>query len=156
MNNIYNKLAELQWQIQHHDLHMNPRDTIQIEVPDFDLDIDDISPTTIDQQSNNPSTQGSATPNSKAEEQQIEHITPAPSHHNTDSQEIDWPDAIPVEIPPQRDQQNDQRINIQPTRLNSEPVKMPQLEENLDEEQHQDLDSYLMHHNTFEASQRIC
>ena len=115
MNNIYNKLAELQWQIQYHDLHMNSRDTIQIEVPDFNPDIDDISPTTIDQQSNNPSTQGSVTPTSKPEEQQIEHITPAPSHQDTDSQEIDWPDAIPVEIPPQRDQQNDQRINIQPT-----------------------------------------
>ena len=76
---------ELQWQIQHHDPPMNPRDTIQIEAPDFNLDIDDISPTTIDQQSNNLSTQGSATPNSKAKEQQIERITPAPSHHNTDS-----------------------------------------------------------------------
>ena len=53
MNNIYNKLVELQWQIQHHDLHMNSGDTIQIEAPDFDLDIDDISPTTIDQESNN-------------------------------------------------------------------------------------------------------
>ena len=102
VNNIYNKLVELQWQIQHHDLHMNPRDTIQIEAPDFDPDIDDVSPTTIDQQSNSPSTQGSATPNSRAEKQQIECITPAPSHHDTDSQEIDWPDVIPVEIPPQR------------------------------------------------------
>ena len=115
VNNIYHKLVELQWQIQHHDPHMNPGDTIQIEVPDFDSDIDDISPTTIDQQSNNPSTQGSATPTSKAEEQQIESITPASSHHDIDSQEIDWPDAIPVEIPPQRDQHNDQRINIQLT-----------------------------------------
>ena len=61
VNNIYNKLVELQQQIQHCDPHMNPRDTIQIEAPDFDLDIDYISPTTIDQQSNNPSTQGSAT-----------------------------------------------------------------------------------------------
>ena len=135
---------------------MNSGDTIQIEAPDFDPDIDDISPTTIDQQSNNLSTQGSATPTSKAEEQQIEHITPAPSHQDTDSQEIDWPDAIPVEIPPQRDQQNDQRINIQPTRHNSGPVKIPQLEENSDEDQYQDLDTYLMHHNTFEASQCIC
>ena len=155
VNNIYNKLAELQRQIQHSDLHMNSRDTIQIEMPDFDLDIDDISPTTIDQQPNNPSTQGSATPTSKAEEQQIERITPAPSHQDTDSQEIDWPDAIPVEIPPQRDQQNDQRINIQLTRRNSEPVEIPQLEENLDEEQYQNLDTCLMHHNTFEASQCI-
>ena len=155
VNNIYNKLVELQWQIQHRDPYMNPRDTIKIEVPDFDPDIDDISPTTIDQESNNLLTQGSVTSTSKAEEQQIDHVTPAPSHHNTDSQEIDWSDVIPVEIPPQRDQQNDQRINIQPTRRNTEPVKIPQLEENSDEEQHQDLDSYLMHHNTFQASQHI-
>ena len=156
VNNIYNKLVELQRQIQHRDPLMNPGDTIQIEVPDFDLDIDDVSPTAIDQQSNNPSTQGSATPTSKAEEQQIEHITPAPSHQDTDSQQIDWPDAIPVEIPPQRDQQNDQRINTQLTRCNSGPVEIPQLEENSDEEQYQDLDTYLMHCNTFEASQHIC
>ena len=53
---------ELQQQIQHRDPHMNSGDTIQIEVPDLDPDIDDISPTTIDEESNNPVTQGSATP----------------------------------------------------------------------------------------------
>ena len=50
---------------------------------------------------------------------------------------------------------NDQSITIQSTRHNSEPVKIPQLEENLDEEQYQDLDTYLLHHNTFEESQHI-
>ena len=62
VNNIYNKLVELQPQIQHRDPHMNLGDTIQIEVPDFDPDIDDVSPTTIDQESNNLVTQGSPTP----------------------------------------------------------------------------------------------
>ena len=156
VNNIYNKLAELQWQIQHCDPHMNFGDTIQIEAPDFDPDIDDVSPSTIDQESNNPVTQGSATPTPKSAEKVIEHITPAPSHQDTDTQEVDWPDAIPVEIPSQSDQQNDQGITIQPTRCNSEPVEIPQLEENLEEKQYQDLDTYLTHHNTFEASQRIC
>ena len=155
MTNIYNKLAELQWQLQHRNLHMNSGDAIQIEVPDFNPDIDDVSPTTVDQESNNLSTQGSVTPTPKTAEQEIEHVTPAPSHQDTDSHEIDWPGAIPVEIPSQRDQQNDQRINIQPTRRNSEPVEIPQLEENSDEEQYQDLDTYLTHHNTFEASQHI-
>ena len=136
VNNIYNKLAELQWQIQHRNPHKNSGDAIQIEAPDFDPDTDDVSPTTIDQESNNPATQGSATPTLKTTKQEIECITPAPSHQDTDSQEIDWPDAIPVEIPSQGDQQNDQRINIQPTRRNSEPVKIPQLEENSDEEQY--------------------
>ena len=46
-------MVELQWQNQHRDLYMNSGDMIQIEAPDFDLDIDDISPTTIDQESNN-------------------------------------------------------------------------------------------------------
>ena len=109
---------ELQQQIQHHDPHMNSGDTIQIKAPDFDPDIDDVSPTTIDQESNYLSTQGSATPTPKTAEQEIEHITPVPPHQDIDSQEIDWPDAISVEIPSQRDQQNDQRINIQLTRCN--------------------------------------
>ena len=113
VNNIYNKLGELQWQIQHCDPHMNSGDTIQIEEPDFDPDIDDVSPTTIDQESNDPVTQGSASPTPKTAEQQIEHIAPAPSHQYPDWQETDWPDATPVEIPSQSDQQNDQRINIQ-------------------------------------------
>ena len=156
VNNIYNKLAELQWQIQHRDLHMNSGDTIQIEAPDFDPDIDDISPTTIDQESNNLLTQRSATPTPKTKESEIERITPAPSHQYTDWQETDWPDATSVEIPSQTDQQNGQRINTQSTQCNSEPVKILQLEENSEEEQYQDLDTYLMHHNTFEASQLIC
>ena len=113
MNNMCNKLAELQQQIQHHDPHMNSADTIQIEAPDFNPDIDDISPTTIDQESNNLLIQGTASPTPKTTELEIERITPAPPHQCTASQETDWPDAIPVEIPSQIDQPNDQRIDIQ-------------------------------------------
>ena len=112
MNNIYSKLAELQRQIQHHDLHMNSGDMIQIEAPDFDPDIDDISPTTIDQESNNLLTQGTASLTPKSTELEIECTTPAPSNQHTASQETDWPDAILVEIPSQIDQPNDQRIDI--------------------------------------------
>ena len=49
VNNIYNKLAELQRQIQHRDPHMNLGDMIQIEAPDFDPDINDVTSPTIDQ-----------------------------------------------------------------------------------------------------------
>ena len=108
-------MAEIQWQIQHHDPHMNSGDTIQIEAPDFDPDIDDVSPTSIDQESDNPETQGSETPTPKSAEKVIKSVTPAPSHQNTDTQEVDWPDAIPVEIPSQLDQQNEQRVTIQLT-----------------------------------------
>ena len=134
---------------------MNTGDKIQIEVPDFNPDIDDISPTTVDQESNNPVTQGLATPTPKSAEKVIEHTTPVPSLQDIDTQEVDWPDAIPVEILSQSDQQNNHSITTQSTRRDSEPVKIPQLEENMDEEQYQDLDTYLSYHNTFEASQCI-
>ena len=98
MNNLYNKLAELQWQIQHCDPHMNLGDTIQIEAPDFDPDIDDVSPTTIDQESNIRLTQGTISPTSKFTEPETAYIAPAPSNQHTAQQEMDWPDAILVEI----------------------------------------------------------
>ena len=104
---------ELQWQIQHRDPHMNLGDTIQIEAPDFDPDIDDISPITADWESDNRLTQGTISPTPKSTEPESECTAPAPSNHHTTLQEMDWPDAIPVEIPSQIDQSNGQRIDIQ-------------------------------------------
>ena len=85
----------------------------------------------------------------------IECRTPAPSHQDIDTQEVDWPHAVPVEILPQHNQQIEQSICTQLTQHNPEPAKIPQLEENSEEEQYLDLETYLTHHNTFEASQHI-
>ena len=156
VNNIYNKLAELQWQLHHPDPHMNTGDTIQIEVPDFNPDIDEVLATTMDEDANDPVTQGSVTPTLKSAEKVIECKTPAPSHQDIGTQEVDWPDTIPVEILPQPNQQIEQSIPIQLTQCNPEPAEIPQLEENSEEEQCQDLETNLTHHNTFKASQYIC
>ena len=155
INNIYNKLAGLQRQIQHHDLHMNSGDTIQIEAPDFDPDIDDISSPTMDEISNKLLTQGTASPTPKTTKPEIECSTPATSIQQIASQDTDWPGAIPVEIPSQIDQPEDQGIDRHQTQCNSDRAKIPDLEENSEEEQYTDLDSYLAHHNTYEASQCI-
>ena len=155
MHDIYKKLAELQWQLHHPNPHINTGDTIQIEAPDFNPDIDEVLPTTTDQDTNDPVTQGSVTSTLKSVEKVIECRTPAPLHQDIDTQEVDWPDAIPVEILPQPDQQIKQSTPSQPTRCNPAPSKIPQLEETSEEEQYQDLDTYLTHHNTFETSQRI-
>ena len=40
INNIYHKISELQQQLPHPIQHMNTGDIIQINVPEFDLDID--------------------------------------------------------------------------------------------------------------------
>ena len=134
---------------------MNTGDVIQIEVPDFDPDIDEALPISTDQHTNDPVTQGSVTPTLKSAEKVIECRTPAPSHQDIDTQEVDWPDAIPVEIPPQHDQQIKQNIPTQLTHQNLGPAEIPQLEDNSEGEQYQDLETYLSHHNMFEASQHI-
>ena len=152
VNNIYNKLAELWRQIQHSDPHMNSGDTIQIEAPNFDLDINDVSAPTTDEISSKVLTQGTALPTPETTKVVTECSTPATSTQQTASQDTDWPDAIPVEIPPQIDQPEDKEIDGQQTQSNSDRAKIHYLEENLEEEQYADLDSYLAHHNTYEAS----
>ena len=122
---------------------MNTGDAIQIEVPDFDPDIDKVLLTTTDQDTNDPVMQGSVTPTLKSAEKVIECRTPAPSHQDIDTQEVDWLDAIPVEILPQPNQQIEQSIPTQPTQHNPEPAEIPQLEENSEEEQYPDLETYL-------------
>ena len=137
-------MAELQRQLPHSNPHMNTGDVIQIEVPDFDPNIDEALPTSMDQHTNGPVTQGSVTPTLKSAEKVIECRTPAPSHIDIDTQEVDWSDAIPVEIPPQYDQQNQQSTPTQPTHQNLGPVKIPQLEDNSEGEQYQDLETYIL------------
>ena len=134
---------------------MNTGDVIQIEAPDFDPDINEALPTPMDQRINDPVTQGSVTPTLKSAEKVIECRTPAPSCTDMDTQEVDWPDTIPVEIPPQYDQQNKQSIPTEPTYSNLGPAEIPQLKDNLEEEQYQDLETYLSHQYTFEASECI-
>ena len=148
VNNIYNKLAELQRQIPNHCMHMNPGDTVQIEAPDFDPDIDGISSPSMDEIPNKLLTQGTASPTPKT-------TKPAMSIQQTTLQDTDWPDAIPIKIPSSIDQPEDQGIDRHQTQCNSDRPNIPDLEENSEEAQFTDLDSYLAHHNTYEASQYI-
>ena len=73
-----------------------------------------------------------------------------------DTQDIDWLDAIPVEIQPQPDQDIKQNIPRVPTQCETDQIEIPQLETDPEEEeQSQDLQTYLTHHNTYEKSQNI-
>ena len=134
VNNIYNKLAELQRQIPNHHTHINPGDMIQIEAPDFDLDIDGVSSPSMDEIPNKLLTQGTTSPTLKTTEPEIESSTPAMSIQQTASQDTDWPDAIPVKIPSLIDQPEDQGIDRHQTQHNSDRAKIPDLEENSEEE----------------------
>ena len=143
VNNIYTKLSELQRQIQKHPMHTNPEDTVQIEAPDFNPDIDEVSSPSTDEKHNELQTQGTPTPASEVTEPKDNNSAPAITSQQSPSQETDWLDAILVEIPTQ-------------AQYTSDSFEIPDLEENSEEEQFANLDSYLAHHNTYEASQHIC
>ena len=134
---------------------MNSGDMVQIEAPDFDPDIDGISSPSTDEIPDKLLTQGTTSPAPKTTEPEIECSTPATSIQQTASQDTDWPDAIPVKFPSLIDQPEDQGIDRNQTQRNSNRAEIPNLEENSEEEQYANLDSYLAHHNTYEASQYI-
>ena len=86
-------------------------------------------------------------------------LTPATTIQQLTSQETDWLDAIPVQIPRVSSsiaQPEEQEIIRSQARNNTEGFEIPELEDNCEEEQFADLESYLAHHNTYEASQHIC
>ena len=60
-----------------------------------------------------------------------------------------------MEIPPQPNQNIEQNISTLPIQHEIDQTEMPQLEANSEEEQFQDLQTYLTHHNTYEESQCI-
>ena len=66
----------------------------------------------MDQNIDHQETQGSVISTQKFVEKTAECRTPASLHQ--DAQDVDWPDAIPVEIPPQPDQNIKQNISTLP------------------------------------------
>ena len=132
---------------------MNTGDVIQTEGPDFDPDIDEALPIPMDQNKDHQGTQGSVNSTQQSFEKTDKSKIPASSHQDT--QDVDWPDAIPMEILPQPNQDIEQNIPILPTQHETDQAEIPQLETDPEEEQSQDLQMYLAHHNTYEESQRI-
>ena len=151
INNIYHKISELQ-QLPHPTQHMNTGDIIQINAPEFDPDIDG-GPS----MKEHGEIQGSDNP--------IQHRvgetkkSEAPALPQQVEEEVDWPDAVPVKIPPQSAQHNDYNISVVSTWPETNYSEIPQLESDIDEEeegQFEDIQTYLDHHHTYQESQNIC
>ena len=151
INNIYHKLSELQQQLPHPTQHINTGDIIQINAPEFDLDIDG-RPTT----KKHGEIQGSDNPIQHRVEETKKSKAPALSQQVEG--EVDWLDAVPVEIPPQSAQDNDYNISVVSTRPEINYSDIPELESASNEEeegQFEDIQTYLDHHNTYQESQNI-
>ena len=76
VNNIYSKLSELQRQIQNHHVHMNQGDTVQIEAPDFNPDIDGVSSPSTDEKPYKLMIQGTSSPTPEFTKPEDDSLTP--------------------------------------------------------------------------------
>ena len=151
INNIYHKISELQQQLPHPTQHINTGDIIQINAPEFDLDIDG-GPT----MKEHGEIQGSDNPIQHCVEETKKSKAPALSQQVEG--EVDWLDAVPVEIPPQSAQDNDYNISVVSTQPEINYSDIPELESASNEEeegQFEDIQTYLDHHNTYQESQNI-
>ena len=147
-------MVEIQQQLPHSAQHMNTGDMIQIEVPDFDPNIDEVLPIPMDQNTDHEEIQGSA--NSIQQFSKKTATTGTPASSQQDAQDVGWPDVIPVKILPQPDQDIEQNTHTVPTQHETDQIEIPQLETDPEEEeQSQDLQMYLIHHNTYKESQNI-
>ena len=137
---------------------MNQGDTVQIETPNFDPDIDRVSSPSTNEKPNELTIQGTLSPTPEVTEPEDDNsLTPGTTIQQLTSQETDWLDTIPVQIPQvsltaQPEEQGHIRSQA---RYNSKRFEIPELEENSEEEQFANLDSYMAHHNTYQASEHI-
>ena len=159
INNIYSKLSELQKHIQHHCMYSHQGNTVQIEAPEFDPDIDRDSPVSADEKHKIAPVQGTlATIPEVSEPEDDNSIAPGTKTDQQTYQETNWPDAPPVQISrvssstAQLPEQGHNRRQAQPSTENFEILE---LEENSEEEQFTDFDSFMAHHNTHQASEHI-
>ena len=139
---------ELQQQLPHPTQHMNTGDIIQINAPEFNPDID-----------------GGPSMEEHGEIQGSDNLiqyhvgetkkSEVPALPQQVEEEVDWPDAVPVKIPPQSAQDNDYNISVVSTRPETNYSEIPELESDIDEEeegQFEDIQTYLDHHNTYRES----
>ena len=151
INNIYHKISKLQQQLPHPTQYMNTGDIIQINVPEFNPDIDG-RPSTKEHRE----IQGSDNPIQHHVEKTKK--SKAPALPQQVKGEVDWLDAVPVKIPPQSAQDNDYNISVVSTwsETNYSEISELESESNKEEEgQFEDIQTYLDHHNTYQESQKI-
>ena len=141
-------------------MYPHQTDTVQINVLEYNPDIYGDNQPNTDKRRVTVSVQG--TPNTSQESSALEDDnSTAPDNITTpkNQQETDWPDSPAIQILGVSSTTSDQppevtynRCQIQPSSVD---LKIPELEEDSDQDQFADLDNFITNHNTHQESKRI-
>ena len=160
VNNIYNKLSELQKHTQHHCMYPHQTDTVQINAPEYYPDIDGYNQPNRDKKHTTVSVQGTLNTSQKSSILEDDNsIAPDIITTSQNQQETDWPDAPTIQIPSISSTTSDQPPEVMYNRCKVQPsavdLQIPELEEDSDQDQFTDLDTFITHHNTHQESKWI-
>ena len=127
IDNIYNKLSELQKHIQQHCMYPHQRDqsdTVQIDAPEFDPDIDRDSQSTTDKEHATVPVKGTLeTIPESSEPEDANSIVPENNTVQQNQQETDWPDAPAIQIPGVSSITSDHPKRLCTTSVKSSPLQ---------------------------------
>ena len=133
-------------------------DTVQIDAPEFNPDIDRDSQLNTDKEHETVSVQGTLEMIPESPEPEDDNsIAPEDNTAQQNQQETNWPDAPTVQIPGASSTTPDQSLEVVYNRRQAQSSavdpKIPELEDDSDPDQFADLDTYMTHHNTHHASE---
>ena len=141
-------------------MYPHQTDTVQINTPEYDPDIDGDNQPNTDKRHATVSVQW--TLNTSQESSVLEDdnsIAPDNITTSQNQQETDWPDAPAIQIPGVSSTTSDQppevtynRRQIQPSAVD---LEIPELEEDSDQDQFADLGTFITHHNTHQESEWV-
>ena len=138
-------------------MYPHQSDTLQIDAPEYDPDIDGENQPNTDKKHKTVSIQGTLETipeSSKLEDNNS--IAPKNNMVQQNQQETNLPDAPTIQIPGVSSTTSDQPPEVTYNRhqVQSSAVdpKIPELEDNSDQDQFADLDTFMTHHNTHYTS----
>ena len=138
-------------------MYPHQSDTLQIDAPEYDPDIDGENQPNTDKKHKTVSIQGTLETipeSSKLEDDNS--IAPENNMVQQNQQETNLPDAPTIQIPGVSSTTSDQppEVTYNRRQVQSSAVdpKIPELEDNSDQDQFADLDTFMTHHNTHYTS----
>ena len=140
-------------------MYPHQTDTVQIDAPEYDPDIDGDNHPNTDKKQATLSIQGTleTIPESSILEDDNS-IAPENITALQNQQETNWPDAPAIQIP-DVSSTSDQPPEVMYNRCQVQPstvdLKIPELEDESDQDQFTDLDTFITHHNTHQESKWI-
>ena len=141
-------------------MYPHQTDTVQINAPEYDPDIDRDNQSNTDKKHITVSVQG--TLNISPESSILEDdnsIAPDNIATSKTQQETNWPDTPTIQIPGISSTTSDQPPEVMYNRRQVQPstvdLEIPELEEDSDQDQFADLDTFITHHNSHEESEKI-